>query len=449
MKGGRIDTDAIDNSAGVDTSDHEVNLKIPLNEIVAAGGLSLAERNMLLQHMTDAIADHVLRDNYLQGIALSLAEAQGTQRLDSEARLIRDLERAGRLDRAIEFLPSEDALASRARAHQALTRPELSVLLAYVKNTLAEDLIDSDFPDDPQLEADLVGYFPKILTERFADAIRHHRLRRELIATVAANDLVNRTGITFVREIGVRTGRGPGDVARAYMIVRQIFGLDAIWAEIEALDNKVPASLQLAMNKAAVRLIERATAWFLTGAKLEIAALVEAYRPGVALLADRIAGPVSAPDRDELQRNIAAFAKQGAPEPLAERVARLDFLTSAVDIVRLANSASHDLLDTARRFYTVGDRFRLDELRAAARKLSADTQWQKLAVTALIEDLYAQQADVTARALARGDFDQWLTGHARDLERLDVLVREIAAAPQPDLAMLTVANRALRGVLAE
>ncbi len=449
MKGGRIDTDAIDNSAGVDTSDHEVNIKIPLNEIVAAGGLSLAERNTLLQQMTDAIADHVLRDNYLQGIALSLAEAQGAQRLDSEARLMRDLDRAGRLDRTIEFLPSEDALASRARAHQALTRPELSVLLAYVKNTLTEDLIASDFPDDPQLEEDLFGYFPKILTERFADAIRHHRLRRELIATVAANDLVNRTGITFVREIGVRTGRGPGDVARAYMIVRQIFGLDALWAEIEALDNKAPAALQLEMNNAAVRLIERATAWFLTGAKLDIAALAEAYRPGVALLADRIADLISAPDGDELKRNIAAFAKQGAPEPLAERMARLDFLTSAVDIVRLAKSAAHDLLDTARRFYAVGDRFRFDELRAAARKLSADTQWQKLAITALIEDLYAQQADVTARALARGDFAAWLDSHAGDLERLDALMREIAAAAQPDLAMLTVANRALRGVLAE
>ncbi|HLI22596.1 MAG TPA: NAD-glutamate dehydrogenase [Stellaceae bacterium] len=450
MKGGRIDTDAIDNSAGVDTSDHEVNIKILLNGVMAAGGLSFAERNALLKQMTDAIADHVLRDNYLQGIALSLAEAQGTERLDSEARLIRDLERAGRLDRAIEFLPSDDELARRAQARQPLTRPELSVLLAYVKNTLAEDLIESDFPDDPQLEADLIGYFPPLLASRFADAIRQHRLRRELIATVAANDLVNRTGITFVREIGTRTGRGPGDVARAYMIVRQVFGLEPLWAEIEALDDKAPAALQIEMLKTALRLIERATAWFLGGAKLDIAAQAEAYRPGVALLAEKIATLVARADRALLERNIAAFIAQGAPADLAERVARLDFLTSAVDIVRLAKNAGADLVEAARRFYAVGDRFRLDALRAAARKIAADTQWQKLAVTALIEDLYAHQAGLTARALgASGDFEPWLAAHQRDLDQLGGLVREIEAAQQPDLAMLTVANRALRGFLAE
>ncbi len=267
MNGGRIDTDAIDNSAGVDTSDHEVNIKILLNAAMAAGKITLEARNALLQSMTGEIAEHVLRDNYLQGLALSLAESDGAERIDSEARLIRDLERAGRLDRAIEFLPSDDALAARAQAHQPLTRPELSVLLAYVKNTLAEDLIDSDLPDDPQLETDLIGYFPKILRERFRDEIQRHQLRRELIATVAANDLVNRTGITFLRETAARTGRSPGDVARAYMILRQVFDLDALWADINALDNRVPAQLQLEMFKTALRLVERVTAWFLAGAR--------------------------------------------------------------------------------------------------------------------------------------------------------------------------------------
>jgi glutamate dehydrogenase len=257
MKGGRIDTDAIDNSAGVDTSDHEVNLKILLNGVVAAGGQTLTERNALLQAMTDDIADLVLRDNYLQGMALSLAEAQGSERLDAETRLIRNLERAGRLDRAIEFLPSDDALAARAKAQHALTRPELSMLLAYVKNTLTEDLMASDLPDDPQLAEDLFAYFPKVLVERFRSAIGAHRLRRELIATVAANDLVNRTGITFVGEVGARAGRGAGDVTRAYMILRQVFDLDALWSEINALDNKVPAQIQTDLLRTALRLVER------------------------------------------------------------------------------------------------------------------------------------------------------------------------------------------------
>jgi glutamate dehydrogenase len=450
MQGGRIDTDAIDNSAGVDTSDHEVNIKILLNAVMAAGKITLVQRNALLQQMTDEIAAHVLRDNYLQGIALSLAEAHGVERIDGEARLIRDLERAGRLDRAIEFLPTEDALAARAQAHQPLTRPELSVLLAYVKNTLTEDLIDSDFPDDPQLAADLFGYFPKLLTEKFRDAIEHHRLRRELIATVAANDLVNRTGITFLREISARTGRSPGEIARAYMILREVFGLDALWADINALDNKVPAQTQLDMVKTALRLVERVAAWFLAGAKLDIAAQVEAYRPGVAVLADHIGDFMPESHQAELLRRVAAYAGKGVPQELALRVARLDFLLSAVDVVRLAKAAPCDFLEAGRRFYAIGSHFKLDALRLAARKLLADTQWQKLAVSALIEDLYAHQADLTARALARGgDFEQWLEGHARDLGRLDALVREIEAATQPDLAMLTVANRALRGFLVE
>ncbi|HVA15500.1 MAG TPA: NAD-glutamate dehydrogenase [Stellaceae bacterium] len=450
MAGGRIDTDAIDNSAGVDTSDHEVNIKILLNAVVAAGDLSLEQRNALLQQMTDQIADHVLRDNYLQGLALSLAEAQGVERLDGEARLIRDLDRAGRLDRAIEFLPSEDALATRALARQPLTRPELSVLLAYVKNTLTEDLIESDFPDDPQLAEDLFGYFPKILTERFRPAIEQHRLRRELVATVAANDLVNRTGITFLREVGARTGRSPGDVARAYMIVRQVFALDTLWADVNALDNQVPAPLQLEMLKTALRLVERVTTWFLAGSKLDIAAQVEAYRPGVALLAGHLGTFMPDSHQAELLRRVAAFAAKGAPHELALRVARLDFLLSAVDIVRLAKSAPKDLLEAGRRFFAIGSRFKLDTLRIAARKLLADTQWQKLAVSALIEDLYAHQADLTARALAQDtDFEHWLAGHARDLARLDALVLEIETATLPDLAMLTVANRALRGFLVE
>jgi glutamate dehydrogenase len=450
MKGGRIDTDAIDNSAGVSTSDHEVNLKILLNGAVANGRITLDERNRLLQQMTDEVAAHVLQDNYLQGLALSLAESEGAERIDSEARLIRDLGRAGRLDRAIEFLPSDDALVARARDHQPLTRPELSVLLAYVKNTLVEDLIESDFPDDPQLEADLFGYFPPILRERFRDEIAHHQLRRELIATVAANDLVNRTGITFLRETASRTGRGPGDIARAYIIVRQIFDLDALWGDINALDNKAPAQLQLEMIRTALRLVERITAWFLAGSRLDIEAQVEANRSAIARLAEHIGELIPASEKDELARQVAAFVEKGAPPDLALRVARLNFLLSSVDIVRLAATARRELLDAGQRFFAIGARFNLDALRAAARKLLAETQWQKLAIAALIEDLYAHQADLTARALAQGgDFQAWLDGHARDLGRLDTLVREIEAATQPDLAMLTVANRALRGFLVE
>ncbi|HEX4192476.1 MAG TPA: NAD-glutamate dehydrogenase, partial [Stellaceae bacterium] len=315
---------------------------------------------------------------------------------------------------------------------------------------LTEDLIESDFPDDPQLEADLFGYFPPVLRAQFHDEIAHHQLRRELIATIAANDLVNRTGITFLRETVSRTGRGAGDVARAYMIVRQVFDLGALWTDINALDNKVPAQLQLEMIRIALRLVERVTTWFLAGARLDIKAQIEANRPAVARLAEHIAELVPPSEKDELARQVAAFVDKGAPPDLALRVARLNFLLSSVDIVRLAKTAQRDLLEAGQRFFAIGARFKLDALREAARKLYAETQWQKLAIAALIEDLYAHQADLTARALAQGgDFQKWLEGHARDLGRLDTLVREIEAATQPDLAMLTVANRALRGFLVE
>ncbi len=450
MKGGRIDTDAIDNSAGVDTSDHEVNLKILLNPAVAAGKLTLAQRNELLQQMTDEVADLVLRDNYLQGLALSVAEAQGPERLDAEARLLRDLESAGRLDRAVEFLPSNDTLAARAQARQPLTRPELSVLLAYVKNTLAEDLLASDFPDDAQLAEDLYAYFPKVLVERFRAEIGAHQLRRELIATVAANDLVNRTGITFVHDVAERSGRAPGDVARAYMIVRQVFDLDALWADVNALDNKVAAPVQIEMLRAALRLVERVTMWFLMSAQLDIRAQVDAFRPGVAILAQRLDEILPETHRAELARRGATFAEKSVPASLALRVARLDFLLSAVDIVRLAATTKQDLIACGHRFFAVGSRFHLDTLRIAARKLASDTQWQKRAASALIEDLYAHQTDLAARAMTGdGDFDKWLASHAADLARLNALVHEIEAASPPDLAMLTVANRALRGFLVD
>jgi glutamate dehydrogenase len=451
LKGGRIDTDAIDNSAGVDTSDHEVNLKILLNAVMAAGTLTLQQRNALLQLMTDQIADLVLRDNYLQGLALSLAEAQGPERLDAEATLIRNLERNGRLDRAIEFLPSDDALAARAKARHPLTRPELSVLLAYVKTTLTEDLIASDFPDDQQLEEDLFAYFPAVLIERFRPAIEDHRLRRELIATVAANDLVNRTGITFVDQIVARAGRQPSDVARAYMILRQVFDLDALWSEVNALDNKVPTQTQLDLLGIALRLVARVTVWFLVGAgTLDIRGQVATYRPGVTLLTDHLGDILPESHQAELKRRAAAFVEQGVPQALALRVARLDFLHSAVDIVRLAASGQKDVVDIGRRFFAIGSRFKLDALRAAARKLVVETQWQKLAAAALIEDFYAHQSDLTARAVGHdNDFESWITRHEADLARLEILVREIEGAPQPDLAMLTVANRALRGFLVE
>ncbi len=449
LKGGRINTDAIDNSAGVDTSDHEVNLKILLNAAVAAGDLTTKQRNELLHQLTDEVAALVLRDNYLQGLALSLEQHEAVARLDRHVRVMRELERAQRLDRVVEELPDDETIAARAAHRQGLTRPELAVLLAYAKTTLVDDLLHGDFPDDPQLVDSLFDYFPPALVERFRAAIPAHRLRREIIATVAANDLVNRAGIAFASELGELTGRGPGEVTRAYMIVRRIYDLDAYCDSVTALDNKVPAAVQHEMLLTANRLVERATAWFLRNPKLDIATETQSYRAGIAALAGAIADIMPPSHCAGLAAHTETFEKAGVPAATALAAARLDFLFSAVDVVRLALATGKDVVELGRRFFAIGARFRLDALRVAARKLAATTAWQKRAVAAVIEDLYAQQAELTAKAVAEShDFESWIERHAPDLARLEALEREIEAAPAPDLAMLTVATRALRGFLA-
>ena len=272
LAGGRVDTDAIDNSAGVDTSDHEVNLKILIDRAIAVGVLPAGEREPLLHAMTEDVAALVLRDNYRQGEALSVAEARGAAALDRQVRLIRELEKSGRLDRALEFLPDDETLASRAAHRQGLTRPELAVVLAYAKMALDSELLASELPDASQLADELRGYFPTALRQRLGPQIPTHPLRREITATIVTNDVVNRAGITFVSDMRARTGRPAPDIARAYLVVREIFELPRLWAEIEALDNQVPAALQSEMLLDIAGLVEHTAGWLLRGNRLDLRA---------------------------------------------------------------------------------------------------------------------------------------------------------------------------------
>ncbi len=453
LAGGRIDTDAIDNSAGVDTSDHEVNLKILMDRAIAAGQLAAPEREPLLHGMAEDIAALVLRDNYLQGEALSVAEGRGMSALDRQARLIRDLEKSGRLDRALEFLPDDETLADRAAHRQGLTRPELAVLLAYSKMALDTELLASDLPDAPELATELYGYFPAELRERLGRQIPTHPLRREITATVVTNDLVNRAGVTFVSDLRSRTGRAGSEITRAYLIVRQVFELPELWAEIEALDNIVPARVQTEMLLEIAAIVERAATWLLQRHRLDLGVEPARLAPHVRSLATTLGDLLPARDKAIVDERAHHFIAAGVPEELAAKIAAMIFLAPALDIVELAERAGQPLDRAARVYFEAGVRFALDEMRAAARRLPAETQWQKLAVEATIEDLLTLQADLSSRILAAAEASSadplaaWSAVHAADLVPAEAFARELRASASPDLAMLVVAARQLRQML--
>jgi glutamate dehydrogenase len=453
MAGRRMNTDAMDNSAGVDCSDHEVNIKIPLNELVTAGDMTLKQRDKLLVSMTDEVGTLVLRDNYLQTQALSVAELQGWYRIDQQGRFMRALERAGKLDRAIEFLPDDEIIKTRLAHRQGLTRPELAVLFAYSKMTLYEELLPSDLPDDAQLVDDLIHYFPAELAKAHGEALPRHRLRREIIATVVTNSLVNRVGSTFVHVMKEKTGMAASDIARAYAICRGVFELRALWADIQALDNKVPAVRQYEMLDATIRLAETGTLWCLRNLPppLDIAANIATFSPGVAELQINIDTLVTDGALNAMKQRVERFTKDGVPEALAQRVARLDLLASSLDIVRLARATNRSMAQVGGVYFNVGRRFHVDWLRSATTGVNLDSHWDRLALAAIIEDLYGHQRDLAANILqhangADPDVDAWIAGRPQTAQRVETLIADLRQLGGLDLAKLAVANRELRSL---
>ncbi|HEX2162559.1 MAG TPA: NAD-glutamate dehydrogenase domain-containing protein, partial [Thermoanaerobaculia bacterium] len=450
LAGGRINTDAIDNSAGVDTSDHEVNIKIAL----AGAAIGREERDRLLAAMTDEVAKLVLRDNYLQTQAISVAHARAAEQLPEQARLMRELERAGKLERAIEYLPDDDEIAARLAAGRGLTRPEIAVLLAYSKIALYQELLASSLPDEPELVADLLRYFPEPLREGYREALLAHRLRREIVATHVTNSTVNRVGPTFVRRMVEETGARPTDVARAYTIARDAFRLREVWSGIEALDNRVPAALQIAMIGEVDRLVDRATLWLLrdSGGRLDVARRVAEYGDAAAAVLAGLDDLLPPAERAELGSRIAVYRGQGVPAEVARFVAAIDVLGAVLDVVRLTQGRAVGAADVARVYFLVGSRLRLDRLRTAADAIADADAWHKAAAAALAQDLAAHQGAITRAVLdhagddgdPRAATEAWLARHAARVEPVDRTLSEIEAAAATDFAMLMVANHQLR-----
>jgi glutamate dehydrogenase len=451
LAGRKINTDALDNSAGVDTSDHEVNIKIAIS---GPGGGQTEGRDALLFGMTDEVADLVLRHNYQQSQAISVAEAQAAEEHDRLERFMRALERQGRLDRAVEFLPDPAAMRARGVARQYLTRPELSVLLAYAKIDLTDEILDSDLPDDPLLEGELVRYFPTTLQQKFEPQLRSHRLRREIATLQVVNSLVNRCGPTFVRTVGQRTGAPAASIARAFAVVRDAWKLRDLWGEVEALDAGLKAEAQTRMLVASQRFLLRAVQWTLRRLPqpIDTMAATEQLGGAVAALGDLPSSLIGEAESMALDERAAAFEALGAPLDTARRASALETLAAAGDLMLAAKTNGCSIEEAAHLYFQLGERLSLARLEAAAHKLPRDGQWPSQAAVAMLDELAALHADLLGSALKlKGDTDtavqRWSEGRTLALERVDRLKEELAAAGPIDLAMLSVATSELRALV--
>ncbi|WP_416898384.1 MAG: NAD-glutamate dehydrogenase [Minwuia sp.] len=446
QRGGRSNTDFVDNSAGVDCSDHEVNLKILLGAVESAGDMTRKQRDTLLAEMTDEVAELVLEDNYIQGQAITLAEASGADGMGPMQRLMRSFGQEGLLNRQVEFLPDDEEIAERTGG---LTRPEISVLLSYAKMTLKTELMAGGLPDDPGQEATLRGYFPKALQERFPAEIAEHRLRREIIATIAANFIVNRCGPTFARLAQDELGVDASDVGRVALAVAEIFDLGPVWDGIDALDNRADAAVQTRMLVMVQQLMSRASMWFLRAEAPDVdrPALVARFQPAIAELSGNLRGYLSEMDAAAWTTRADGLTAQGVDRDLAARVAGLQPLASTLDVVHAAQSAGREVATVAETYFAIGSRLGLDWLRAQASSLSAENGWERQAIQMLLDDSYAQQRQLVVQAFADGAdgpaaaLEMFSAGQGRELARADQTMTEIRAAGAVDLGRLVLANR--------
>jgi glutamate dehydrogenase len=456
-RGGQINTDAIDNVAGVNCSDHEVNIKILLDRLVAAGEMTEAQRNDLLVEMTDAVGEQVLAGSYTQTQAMSLALHQSVSMVAVHARLIRALERVAALNRELEYLPSDKTIEARRAEHQGLLAPELAVVMAYCKIHIYMELLESDLPDDPYLAHDLERYFPPPLPARFAKQMRSHRLRREIIATLVANQLVDRAGTTFAFRLAEETGAPVSQLARAFAVGREVFDMRSFWSAVQALDNQIEAGTQISMLLEARRLLERASRWLVraNSQPIDIARFTSRYQPGAELLAESLPRVLCGSDRAAFGERLGELEAAGVPRRLATRVASMQALLSVFDIVEDATASGRDQEAVTAIYFMIGSRLELDWLRDRILDLPRADRWQALARAALRDDLYSLHRSLTHEVLrvggpeAVGDqaIDLWWHHNALGIERCLGLIADIQASRTYDTTTLPVALREVRNLI--
>jgi glutamate dehydrogenase len=454
LHGGACNTDFIDNAGGVDCSDHEVNIKILLNQVVADGDLTMKQRNSFLREMTDTVSDLVLKSNDRQARALSLAQGHAGKSLDEYARLMNRLEADGRLDRALEFLPDEALMAERHQANRGLTRPELSVLISYTKAELKEQLSSAWLTEDPFVQREILEAFPDQLNTRFPEAVSNHQLRKEIIATQLANAMVNHMGITFVNRMEETTGLPADQVAVAYLIAREVFDIKSLWREVELLDNQVDTTIQERMFTDILRLMRRASYWFLRNVcnrgSFDVKEVIDRFKPAVDSIRGSFEALLTGDLKTAWQTSQFLLVEAGVSEDLASRVACAERLYSALAISEVSGDTSQSLLNTAEVYFTLGERLHLDWVSEQIRQFNPENHWQLLAREGFSEDLNLQQRHITASVLNYNvDLsgaelaNHWLEQHEGGVSRWERVLKDLQNSSTLDSATFTVVIREL------
>jgi len=426
-KGGRCNSDAIDNSAGVNSSDMEVNIKIALGAAVKSGKLTVKQRNELLAEMTDEVAELVLRNNYLQTLAISMTQLRGMEDFGYQVRMMRQLEQAGLLDRAVEQLPDEATLAEMRKGGQLLTRAELGVLLAYAKITLFDALLESSVPDDDYLARELFRYFPDQMATAYQDEINGHRLRREIIATMLANSMINRGGATFLTRLIDQTGATPTEIAQGFVAVRNSFGLTELNEEIDALDTKIDGFLQLELYLEVQTLLLERVVWFKRNTSFDkgLSAVVERFGSGITALRDRMETVLPEEPKAYLVERVADYVSQGVPEALAKRIAWLPAERAIPDIVIVSEETDADLNTAATAFFEIAHHFRIGAMHELANDLNVQDYYDGLALDRARATLVAAHRTLAIEAIKCGGFATWLESHESEVDNKQRAVNEI------------------------
>lgn len=453
LNNGQIFTDFIDNSAGVSCSDKEVNIKILLNAMLESGDLTEKQRQELLAQMTDEVAALVLRENYLQTRAIGLMSSQALRAIELHARYISMLEKTGRIDRGLEYLPNDKTLLNRKILGMGLTTPEISVLICYSKNILKTEILSSDIPEEPYLESLLIDYFPKPLHQRCRDAMQSHRLKREIIATKIANLVVNEMGFSFIYRLTDETGAPMSSAIRAYLIARTVLGMDAIWTQLEALDGSISAEVQNELMIVYVRLLRRICRWFLTNHRmaLDLAEIISRYEPGIALLKKAMPKKIGAVNQEKYESSLKAYQAKDIPLPLAKELSLTPILFAAMDIIEVAHQLSKDIAEVAEAYFGVGEFLDLTWIRIKIIIHPSENHWEALSRESLRDDLDWQQCQLAASIVAspgqKAAFKDilkiWSEAHAAFILRWRDVLADLRAASVLNYMMFYVAVREL------